>query len=86
MGYFYVLQNLKNPDWFYKGSTTDLRHRVTEHNNGEVISTCSYIPLRLVYYEAYVSEQSAREREALVKNNGNVWVPLRRRILQSLEK
>jgi len=84
MNYFYVLQSLKNTEWFYKGSTTDLIRRVAQHNKGEVNSTKHYLPLKLVYYEAYVSEQAARERESLVKNNGNVWVPLRKRILKSI--
>lgn len=84
MGYFYVLQSLKNPEWLYKGSTTDLRRRMAQHSNGEVDATRPYLPLRLVYYEAYISEKAARERESLVKNNGNVWVPLRKRILSSL--
>lgn len=83
MGYFYVLQSLKNPDWFYKGSTTDLKRRVAQHNGGEVNATKPYMPLRLVYYEAFLSERAARVREASVKNNGNVWVPLRKRIVKS---
>jgi putative endonuclease len=83
MVYFYVLQSLKNPEWFYKGSTPNLIRRIAQHNKGEVNSTKPYLPLRLVYYEAYVSEKAARERESLVKNNGNVWVPLRKRILRS---
>lgn len=85
MGYFYVLQSLKNPDWFYKGSTIDLKRRVAQHNNGDVQATHAYRPLRLVYCEMFVNEKAARERESLVKKNGNVWVPLRRRIMKSLE-
>lgn len=84
MAYFYVLQSVKNPDWFYKGSTTDLQRRISQHTNGEVDSTKSYLPLRLVYYEMYVNEEAARQRESLVKNNGNVWMPLRKRIVKSL--
>jgi putative endonuclease len=86
MFYFYVLQSLKNPEWLYKGSTGDLKRRFHEHNNGEVHATKSYMPLRLVYYEAFVNEQTARLRESSVKNNGNVWVPLRKRIMESLRQ
>lgn len=84
MGYFYVLQSARNPEWFYKGSTPDLKHRMLQHNQGEVVSTKPYLPLRLVYYEAFVSLNSARLREAGIKNNGNMWIPLRRRIIASL--
>ncbi len=38
MWYFYVLQSNKNPDWFYKGSTSDLKRRFKEHNDREVSS------------------------------------------------
>jgi predicted GIY-YIG superfamily endonuclease len=48
MWYFYVLQSQKNTEWFYKGSTTDLKRRIAQHNNAEVQSTKSYLPLKLV--------------------------------------
>jgi len=84
MGYFYVLQSSKNPEWFYKGSTIDMRRRLQQHNNGEVIATKPYLPFRFVYCETYVNEKAARLRESAIKKNGNMWVPLRRRIIQSL--
>ena len=85
MFYFYVLQSIQHSEWFYKGSTIDLDQRVHQHNNGEVDSTRPYKPLRLVYYEAFVSEQAARLRESGIKHNGNMWIPLRRRIIKSLQ-
>lgn len=84
MGYFYVLQSLKNPEWFYKGSTTDMKRRLIQHNNKAVLSTMPYLPIRLVYCETYVNEKAARLREAAIKKNGNMWVPLRKRIVKSL--
>jgi putative endonuclease len=86
MWYFYILQSIQQPDYFYKGSTNDLRRRFREHSAGEVISTKPHHPLRLVYYEAYVSEHGARLREASVKKSGSVLVPLLRRIQKSLDK
>ena len=86
MWYFYILKSLKDQKYFYKGSTNDLRRRFTQHNEGKVISTKPYLPFQLVYYEAYVSEAGAREREASVKASGNVSVPLIRRIKKTLEK
>jgi putative endonuclease len=85
MWYFYVLQSSKNSDYFYKGSTNDLRRRFKEHNDGKVDSTRPYHPLRIVYYEAYTSEHGARLRETSVKKSGSVLVPLLKRIRESLE-
>ena len=85
MWYFYVLQSTRSPNYFYKGSTNDLRRRFTQHNSSEVHSTKPYHPMRLVYYEAYVSEHGARIREASVKKSGSVLVPLLKRIRESLE-
>lgn len=86
MYYFYVLQSLKDLNWFYKGSTNDLKRRFSQHTSGEVDSTRPYRPLRLVYYEAYISEKAARERERSVKRSGSVWMPLMKRVKKSLEK
>ena len=85
MWYFYILQSHKNPNWFYKGSTKDLQNRIRQHSEGEVAATRPYRPLRLVYYEAYVSEKAARMRESNVKQSGSLSVPLIRRIKESLD-
>ena len=39
-----------------------------------------YRPLRLVYYEAYLHEQSARHREMSVKKSGAAWGALMGRV------
>ncbi len=83
MWYFYVLQSQSHLDWFYKGSTTNLRLRITQHNEGLVLSTKHCRPLRLVYYEAYITEKAARIRESSVKKSGSVWQPLMKRIKDS---
>ena len=83
MWYFYILQSTKDLNYFYKGSANDIERRLRQHNEGDVISTKPYSPLRLVYYEAYLNEHGARLREASVKNSGNVSVPLLRRIRES---
>ncbi len=84
MWYFYILQSQKELHYFYKGSTGDLRKRFSQHQNGEVDSTRPNRPWKLVYYEAYVSEKSARLRESSVKQSGSISVPLLRRIKESL--
>ena len=85
MWYFYVLQSKNKPDYFYKGSTNNLRRRFNQHNKGEVDSTQPYKPFRVVYYEAYISEHAAHTRESSVKTSGSVWAPLMKRIKESLE-
>jgi putative endonuclease len=85
MWYFYVLQSEKDSNYFYKGSTNDLRRRLTQHNNGEVFASSPRKPYRIVYYEAYLYEFAARIRESAVKNSGNVSTPLLRRIRKSLD-
>ncbi|MBI3331581.1 GIY-YIG nuclease family protein [Candidatus Peregrinibacteria bacterium] len=84
MWYFYVLQSLKDPKYFYKGSTNNLRRRFREHNIGKMFSSAPYRPYRLVYYEAYTSEHGARMREAAVKKSGSVSVPLLREPLKNI--
>ncbi len=85
MWYFYILQSKKKTEFFYKGSTDDLRRRLEQHNKGNVDSTRPYLPFRIVYYEAYVSEQAAHLRESSVKTSGSVSVPLMKRIKESLK-
>jgi putative endonuclease len=84
MWYFYVLQSQMDRGYFYKGSTGDLIRRFRQHNNGEVTSTKPRRPWKLVYYEAYITEKAARQREAHVKKSGSISVPLIKRIKKYL--
>lgn len=85
MWYVYILQSQKDLNYFYKGSTGDLKVRLNQHNNGEVTSTRPHRPYRLVYYEAYVNEKTARLRESAIKNSGSISIPLLKRIKDSLK-
>ena len=64
--YVYVLQSLK-VDWIYVGFTSDLRKRFKSHNDGENLSTKGYTPLKLIFYEAYLSKKDALRREEYFK-------------------
>ena len=64
--YVYVLQSLKI-DWIYVGSTSDHRQRFKSHNDGENLSTKSYAPFKLIFYEAYLSKKDALRREEYFK-------------------
>ncbi len=81
MFYFYVLQNNKNKLYF--GSTKNLKKRLLEHNSEKVVSTKGY-KWRLVYYEAYLSEVDARNREQKIKQHGQAKRWLKERIKNSL--
>lgn len=79
MNYLYLLQSKLNNE-IYVGSTKDLKRRMEEHNDGKVFSTKRYIPWKLIYYEAYISEKLARLREKRLKHNGNAIRELKKRI------
>ena len=67
-------------NWFYIGSTRDLKNRFRDHNAGKVQSTNFYKPLQLIYYEAYPSHTLARKRENELKKNGQQKEILLRRL------
>lgn len=69
MHYVYLLQSVKNPKWIYKGSTSDLKKRLKEHNRGSNFSTAPYTPFKLIYYEAYLLKQDAEAREKYLKTS-----------------
>ena len=83
MYYVYVLKS-KNKDFLYIGSTGDLKNRFKEHNSGRVLSTKSYFPLNLIYYEAYVSKTDALIRENSLKHHGGTIAGLKKRISNSM--
>jgi putative endonuclease len=67
MWYVYVLKSL-NKDKIYTGFTEDFRRRLKEHNAGKVLSTRSLKPVKIVYYEAFLSEEDARAEEKFLKS------------------
>ncbi|OGY53771.1 MAG: hypothetical protein A3A24_02570 [Candidatus Buchananbacteria bacterium RIFCSPLOWO2_01_FULL_46_12] len=69
MFYLYLLKSKKR-NWFYIGSTRDLKKRLIEHNSKKVKSTQFYSPFDLVYYEAYQEYRLARKREIELKAKG----------------
>lgn len=69
MYYIYILQSLKRNNWLYKGSTSNLKRRVIEHNAGKNFSTAPYVPLKLIYYEAYMLKSDAEARERYLKTS-----------------
>lgn len=64
MYYVYVL---KSPKQFYIGSSSDLKRRFTEHQEGRSKSTKNRGPWKIVYYEASQSKKDALIREKYLK-------------------
>lgn len=85
MHYVYLLKS-KNFNQIYIGSTSDLRRRFKQHNDGENISTRRYLPWKLIYYEAFLSKKDAMTRELKLKNHGKGIYDLKKRLINSLDE
>ena len=66
MQYVYVLESQQDKD-LYIGCTKDLKQRVKLHNAKKVAATRKRVPLSLIYYEAYLNQKDAYEREIYLK-------------------
>ena len=64
--YVYVLWSLKDKK-FYIGFSDDVERRFSEHCKGENKSTAKRLPVRLIFFEAYLSKQDALRRESYFK-------------------
>jgi putative endonuclease len=85
MYYVYFLKS-KNKQYFYTGYTSDLKHRIHEHNCGEVTSTKPYYPFILIYYEACLNQKDAYLREKYLKSRlGKTYLRRRLKNWYSLE-
>ncbi len=74
MKYVYILQSAIEPDRYYTGSTTDLKRRCKEHNDGKSIHTNKYRPWKLKMYMAFSNASKADEFEAFLKTgNGRAF-------------
>jgi len=83
MHYVYMIQRIANGS-IYVGNSNALERRLSEHNSGNVTATKSLMPLRLVYYEAYLREEDALNREHKLKHHGSVIGHLKKRLKNSL--
>ena len=83
MFYVYLLCS-KTDDKFYTGYTADLRRRFSEHNDKRNLSTRHRAPFELLYYEAYVSQTDAKQREKNLKHSLGARTALKRRLRDSL--
>ncbi len=82
MYYVYVLRSLRVKDEFYVGYTSDLRQRLSEHNQGQSFHTKKFMPWELLYYEAYMTEALAIQRERRLKHHGKGLDELKKRAIE----
>jgi putative endonuclease len=67
MYYTYVLQSEKD-NAFYIGFTEDLKLRFEHHSKGQVVSTRNRRPLKLIYYEACVTQKEQQTVKSILKH------------------
>jgi len=82
MYFVYVLKMSNNQ--LYIGFTPDLKKRLSKHKEGKVFTTRKYLPVKLIYYESYTSQEDAKRREKMIKRFGSTWSHLKKRIKGSI--
>jgi len=65
--YYVYLLKLSNND-HYTGSTSNLKQRFQDHQEGKNISTKPFRPLKLVYYCAFPTKSQAIKFEMYLKS------------------
>jgi predicted GIY-YIG superfamily endonuclease len=85
MYYCYILLSSKS-HIFYFGSTNDLESRLKLHNSGEVKSTKSYLPWKLVWYGVFATEKEARDFERYLKTGSGKAFAYKRLVSVALKK
>ncbi len=83
MHYVYLLKSTKD-NRLYIGYTNNLKRRFDEHNKGRCFSTASRAPFKLVYYESYISQKDATNREKQLKQFKSAYGQLKKRITDSM--
>lgn len=68
MNYLYFARSMKNGKVYVGFTAKDPKIRVKEHNEGSNRWSSSNKPLKLIYYESYICEQDAKQREKFYKS------------------
>jgi len=85
MYYTYILLSSKS-HIFYFGSTNNLKKRLELHNKGDVPSTKSHAPWKLVWYCAFETEKQSRDFELYLKTGSGKSFVYKRLISVALAK
>ena len=66
MNYVYILRC--SDETLYTGYTNDLKNRIKVHNSGKGAKyTRCRLPVKIVYYEEYLTKSEAMKRECAIK-------------------
>jgi len=84
MYFVYVLFSLKDRK-YYIGYSTDITKRFLKHTSGEVNSTRSRRPLKLLYFEGYINRKDAKGRERFLKG-GSGHNYLKKQLVRTLKE
>jgi len=68
MHYVYLLQSQPQPNQRYVGLTSNLKVRLTKHNEGGVPHTAKFRPWTLCGYTAFSTREQAAEFERYLKS------------------
>jgi len=83
MYYVYLLKDRFGK--LYIGFTSNLKRRLKEHASGKSKYLSLRRPIKLIYYEAYLSKLDAKERERKLKKFKNIYAGLKSRLKNSLK-
>ena len=79
----YLLRSLKDKS-LYVGCTSNLKKRLSMHNQGKSFHTKKHMPWKLIYCEAYISKKDAFSREQSLKLHAQGLRRLKERLGDSL--
>jgi putative endonuclease len=68
MKYVYLIQSIPSPDQKYIGITSDVKSRLSAHNEGRSPHTSKSKPWKLITYTAFSDDQKALEFEKYLKS------------------
>ena len=68
MYYVYVLKCI-NSGKIYVGRSDNLKRRYSEHLQGKVWTTSRILPVKLIFYEAFLSKEDSIRREKYFKSS-----------------
>jgi len=68
MFYTYIIQSLKDGS-FYIGSTSDLKRRIAQHNQGRAKYSSTKMPFKLVWYSAFKEKEKSQNFEKYLKSS-----------------
>jgi predicted GIY-YIG superfamily endonuclease len=68
MFYAYIIQSVNCPKEIYRGHTSDLKQRLSEHNTGKCPHTSKHKPWSLKFYAAFNTIELAQRFERYLKS------------------